>query len=382
MYLKRKLDLANLLKKKSFFLFGPRSTGKSSLINHQLLANSLVIDLLKGDLFLQLSARPWELSSIIDGETRQFNYVVIDEIQKIPALLDEIHRLIEERKITFLLTGSSARKLRAKGVNLLAGRAWSASLFPLVMDEIPDFDLNRYLRYGGLPQVYLSQYPEEELKAYVQTYLSEEIQAEALTRKLQSFARFIQTAAVTSGTMLNFASLSNDVAIPASTIRSYYQILEDTLVGFMLPAWTGSIKRKAISTSKFYFFDVGVRNCLAGIKHIDKPSDQYGKAFEHFIATELKAFLAYQRKDDLFSYWQAHHGQEVDFLIGDHTAIEVKSTESPSAKHLKGLKALKEENVFKRYYLVCHCRQNQVIDHIHVIHWRDFLLALWHQQII
>ncbi|MDB2592194.1 AAA family ATPase [Gammaproteobacteria bacterium] len=205
MYLKRKLDLANLLKKKSFFLFGPRSTGKSSLINHQLLANSLVIDLLKGDLFLQLSARPWELSSIIDGETRQFNYVVVDEIQKIPALLDEIHRLIEERKITFLLTGSSARKLRAKGVNLLAGRAWSASLFPLVMDEIPDFDLNHYLRYGGLPQVYLSQYPEEELKAYVQTYLNEEIQAEALTRKLQSFARFIQTAAITSGTMLNFA---------------------------------------------------------------------------------------------------------------------------------------------------------------------------------
>ena len=317
MYLQRKLNLASLLAKKSFFLLGPRSTGKSSLIEDQLASDSIVIDFLKGDLFLQLSSKPWELAAIIKAADQDFKYVVIDEIQKIPALLDEIHHLIEKQGLRFLLTGSSARKLKKGGVNLLAGRAWSAELFPLLKQEIPDFDLNRYLLYGGLPQVYLSEEPHEELNAYINTYLKEEIQEEALVRKLQSFARFLELSALTSGDMINFASLSNDVAIPASTIRGYYTILEDTLIGFILPAWTKSIKRKAISTAKFYYFDVGVRNKIAGIKSIEPHSDQYGQAFEHFIAMELRAYLSYLRIDKKLSYWQAHNGQEVDFMIGD-----------------------------------------------------------------
>ncbi len=362
---------------KSFFLLGPRSTGKSSLIEHQLAAQSVIIDLLQGELFLQLSSKPWELEAIIKAADRDFKYVIIDEIQKIPQLLDEVHRLIEKQGLRFLLTGSSSRKLKKEGVNLLAGRAWSAELFPLLRQEIPNFDLNRYLLYGGLPQVYLSKFPQEELNAYINTYLKEEIQEEALVRKLQSFARFLEVSALTSGNMINFASLSNDVSIPASTIREYYAILQDTLIGFILPAWTKSIKRKAISTAKFYYFDVGVRNKVAGIKNIDPHSDQYGQAFEHFIAMELRAYLSYLRIDEKLSYWQAQNGQEVDFIIGDDIAIEVKATTNPNSKHMKGLRALAEENICKKYYLVCKCSNNKIIDNIHIINWNDFLEKMW-----
>lgn len=375
-YLQRLLNLDLLLKKKSFFLLGPRSTGKSSLIDNQLKDKSLIIDLLDGELYLQLSGKPWELGAIIKSQMDKFNYVIIDEIQKVPKLLDEVHRLIEKEKITFLLTGSSSRKLKNSGVNLLAGRAWTAELFPLVMQEIPNFELDKYLLYGGLPQVYLSDEPEEELKAYVNTYLKEEIQEEAAVRKLQSFSRFLQVSALTSGTMINFASLSNDTAIPASTIREYYHILEDTLIGFMLPAWTKSVKRKAISTAKFYFFDIGVRNKVSGIKNIEPNSDQYGKAFEHFIATELRAFLSYNRLDETLSYWQAHNGQEVDFILGDDIAIEVKTTLNPTDKHLKGLRALKEEKIVKKYFLVCFCKHEKIVDDIHIINWKNFLKNL------
>ncbi len=382
MYLQRTLQLKELLAKKSFFLFGPRSTGKSSLIEHQLGNESLIIDLLQGNIYLQLSSKPWELEELICAGSNHFKYVIIDEIQKVPQLLDEVHRLIEKKKITFLLTGSSARKLRKSGVNLLAGRAWQAEMFPLTYSEIPKFDLNRYLQYGGLPQVYLSNEPAEELKAYISMYLKEEILEEALVRKLQSFSRFLQISSVTSGTMINFASLSNDIAVPASTIREYYGILEDTLVGFILPSWTKSIKRKAISTAKFYYFDIGVRNKVAEIKKLEKNTDQYGQAFEHFIAMEIRAYLSYKRIDEPLSYWQAYNGYEVDFIIGDDIAIEVKATDNPSAKHLKGLKYLGEENICKTYYLVCMSKMNKVTNNIHIIFWEDFLKKLWSGEII
>lgn len=381
MYLQRILQLKDLLEKKSFFLFGPRSTGKSSLIQHQIRKESLIIDLLQGDIYLQLNSRPWILEELIHANNT-FDYVIIDEIQKIPQLLDEVHRLIEKEKITFLLTGSSARKLRKSGVNLLAGRAWQAELFPLTYSEIPEFDLDKYLKYGGLPQVYLSNDPPEELKAYINMYLKEEILEEALVRKLQSFARFLQTSAITSGTMINFSSLSNDIAVPASTIREYYGILEDTLVGFILPAWTKSTKRKAMSTAKFYYFDVGVRNKVAEIRNLDKNTDQYGQAFEHFIAMEIRAFLSYNRIDLSLSYWQAYNGYEVDFIIGDDIAIEVKATDNPSSKHLKGLQLLAQENICQKFYLVCMSKTNRITNNIHVIYWKDFLEELWNRNIV
>lgn len=379
MYLHRYLDLNHLLSMKSFFLLGPRATGKTSLIKHQLSEPLLRIDLLRSDMFLRLSNNPWELEDIINSKKPAHELVVIDEVQKIPILLNEVHRLIEEKNIKFLLTGSSARKLKKENINLLGGRAWEADLFPLTMNEIPDFSLNRYLQYGGLPTVYLSNYPYEELVAYVDTYLKEEIQAEALVRKIQSFSKFLQISALTNGKVLNFNSLSSDSGIPASTIREYYQILQDTLIGFIVPSWTKTLKRKAMSTAKFYFFDIGVTHLLAGIKNIEPQSDLYGQAFEHFIAMELRAYISYKRKHLPLSYWCSTQGHEVDFVIGDDIAIEVKTTQTIGSKHLKGLAVLKEEKICKRYFLVSMDKINKTTDDIEMVYWEDFLNNLWQE---
>lgn len=376
----RILNLPALLKRKSFFLLGPRATGKTFLIRNQLLDAALVINLLRSDVFLRLTSHPEELEDIISGAKK--NLIVIDEIQLIPALLNEVHRLIEEKKYIFLLTGSSARKLKQKNVNLLAGRAWQASLFVLSSVEIPDFNLDRYTHFGGLPAVYSSKYPAEELDAYVNTYLKEEIQAEALIRKIPAFSRFLTVSAVTSGQMLNFTNISSDTEIPVSTVREYYQILEDTLMGFILPAWTKSIKRKAIVTAKFYYFDIGVRNTLANITKIEKNTELYGQTFEHFIALELRSYLSYRRIKHNFTYWRSKNGHEVDFLIGDEIAIEVKSSSNISRKHLKGLEYLQEENILKRYILVSQDRISKKTNGIEVMHWKSFLELLWGDKLV
>lgn len=378
MYIQRNLDLKPLIEKKSFFLFGPRGTGKTSLIKNYLQSDWLRIDLLRSEYFLRLNNKPWELEDIIDAAG--VNIAVIDEIQKIPILLNEVHRLIEEKKIKFILTGSSARKLKKEGVNLLGGRAWEADLFPFTMLEVPNFSLERYLLYGGLPSVYLSEDPKEELVAYVDIYLKEEIQAEAVVRKIQAFSRFLITSALTSGNMLNFSALSNDVGIPVSTVREYYQILQDTLVGFLLPAWTKTVKRKAVSTAKFYYFDVGVTHQLAGIKSLEPHSNLYGRAFEHFIAMELRAYISYNRRHLPLCYWASKNGQEVDFIIGDNIAIEVKTTQNVVEKHLIGLRALKQENICQQFYLISFDKITRVTEGIIIIHWEEFLKSLWAQK--
>ena len=354
-------------------MFGLRASGKSSLIAAQFPKTVPVINLLRSEIYLQRSAQPHKLESLI-APYENTDIVVIDEIQKVPLLLDEVHRLIEERKLRFLLTGSSARKLKQKGVNLLAGRAWEANLFPLTSAEIPDFNLNRYLRYGGLPPVYLSKEPEEELLAYTNTYLREEIQAESLVRKIPAFSRFLQVSAFTSGNSINFTSVSNDTGIPVSTIRA------DTFVGFMVPAWTKSVKRKPVSTAKFYFSDIGLKNTLADIKNLEPASDLYGQAFEHFIALELRAYLSYHRIHVPLSYWRSKHGHEVDFIIDDDIAIEVKATDKVGDKHLKGLKFLAEENICKRYLLISHDPLHRKENNIDIIHWKNFLNKLWGNQ--
>lgn len=381
MYLQRLLQLPTLLKKKSLFLFGARATGKSSLIKQQLAETSLVIDLLRSDVFLRLNNAPWELVQLIEAHP-QAQYIVIDEIQKIPILLNEIHRLIEERQLHFLLTGSSARKLKKENVNLLAGRAWEAHLRPLVMHEIPDFSLDKYLTVGGLPAVYLSDTPQEELKAYVSTYLQQEIQLEAAVRKIQAFTKFLNFAALTSGKILNFSAIANDAGVSATTIREYYQILEDTLIGYIVPAWTKTRKRKALSSAKFYFFDVGVMQRIAGIRQVNQQSSLHGFAFEHFIAMELKAYIDYQRLDLGLSYWCTKHGQEVDFILGDDIAIEIKTCNKVSYKHLKGLKTLQEERICKHYILVSFDPVIRVVDGIELYDWKTFLNKLWHSEIV
>ncbi|MEW6297032.1 MAG: ATP-binding protein [Thermodesulfobacteriota bacterium] len=359
-------------------MFGPRATGKTFLIHEQLADRALIIDLLRSDLFLRLSASLSDLEALIAAHGPSF-VVVIDEVQKVPPLLDEVHRLMERKGLKFLLTGSSARKLRRGQANLLAGRAWQANLFPLTWIELKEqqFVLDRYLRYGGLPTVYLSQDPQEELHAYVNTYLYEEIQAEGLVRRLPQFARFLQVAALSSGQMLNFASIGDDAQVPPSTVREYYYLLEDTLVGFMLPPWTKSRKRKAIATAKFYLFDTGVTHTLAGTESLDRNSDLYGRSFAHWLAMELRAALSYRRLHKQLSYWRSTHQQEVDFLIGDDVAIEVKASRRVSDRDERGLRALREEGVFKRFYLVSQDPVEMVKEGIQRVHWQTFLARLW-----
>ena len=349
------------------------------MIRKQLSENAHVLNLLQGQLYLKLSANPSEIEGIIDAEQTKNSrkIIVIDEVQKIPALLDEVHRLIEERGFRFLLTGSSARKLKSGNANLLAGRAWTAHLFPLTSSEIPDFDLERFLRYGGLPPVYASENPEEELNAYVQTYLYEEIRAEGLIRNLPQFSRFLSTAALSNGELINFAQISSDAGVPASTIREHYSISEDTLLGFQLAPWTKSKKRKAISTAKFYFFDTGVVHTLAQTKVLDRNSDLYGRSFEHWVGMELRAYLSYRRRNDDLNFWRSTGKQEVDFIVGDHTAIKVKATKRITPQNLKGLIALKEEGRFKTLILLSQDPIDIVQSSVQCMYWKSFIDALW-----
>lgn len=372
----RKLDLLKLLPRKSFFLFGPRSIGKSHLIRQQLKDQALVIDLLRSDLLLRLSSRPEELQGIVEAAPGK-RWVVIDEIQRVPTLLPEVHRLIETKGRRFLLTGSSARKLRRGSTDLLAGRAWVANLFPLSWSELEAFDLSRYLRFGGLPPVYLSASPEEELRAYVSVYLQEEIRAEGLIRRLPPFTRFLRVAALSSGQLLNYSQVASDAEVAPSTVREYFSLLEDTLVGWTLEPWTASRKRKAIQTAKFYLFDPGVMHALAGTTELDRNSDLYGRSFEHFIGMELRAYTSYARTGDSLHFWRSKHGYEVDYLVGGRVAIEVKATRKASLRDARGLLALREEQAAKRFFLVSEDTVAAQREGIEFLPWAAFLARLW-----
>jgi predicted AAA+ superfamily ATPase len=381
MILPRTLNLLELLKKKSFFLFGPRAVGKSFLIHRELEAKAFIIDLLNTDIYLKLSQNPNNLEDFIASQDKML--IVIDEVQKIPDLLNEVHRLIESKHLTFLLTGSSARKLKRGQANMLAGRAREAKLLPLTYKEITGFDLEKYLNIGGLPAVYLSDEPKEDLQAYIHTYLREEIQAEALVRNLPAFSRFLEMSALTSGNIMNFTKISQDTGIPATSIREYYFALEDTFIGFMLQPYTKTQKRKAISTAKFYYFDLGVRNFLARTWSIPKKTSLYGMAFEHFIAMELRAYLSYKRKLEIdLRFWQEKNGKEVDFILGDVVALEVKSTDHIQPRHLTGLKYFMEEKICQRNIIISFDTLPFKKDGIESMHWESFLQKLWNDEII
>jgi predicted AAA+ superfamily ATPase len=374
----RTLNLSELLKKKSFFLFGPRATGKTTLIEQQL-DNARVYDLLDAEIFHKLLQRP----KLIEEECSDAQQlVVIDEVQKFPQLLDEVHRLIHKHDMRFLLTGSSARKLKHGGANLLAGRAWEANLFPLTYREIPDFNLLRYLNDGGLPHVYPSSDSIEELESYVSTYLREEIQAEALTRNIAAFARFLDVIALANGQEINYENLASDCAVSTSTLKNYVQILEDTLLGMKLPGYTKTKKRKAISRAKHYLFDLGVTNILCKRPEIKLGSELFGNAFEHFIILEVRAFNKYFRRRQTLSYWRSTSKQEVDLIVGDDIAIEIKASTLVQDRHLRGIRCLKEENIFKRYIVVSNdttIRKTQ--DGVEILPWEEFLKDLWNEKI-
>lgn len=374
----RQMNLLNLMKENSFFLFGPRATGKSFWIKHSF-PKTKIFDLLDSDVYDRLLRRPRQLSEEIDEKE---TLVVIDEIQKLPKLLDEVHRLIEERHIRFLLTGSSARKLKRGGANMLAGRAWRAQFFPFVSAEIPDFNLLRFLNFGGLPRVYLSSKPFEELKAYVQLYVREEVKNEALTRKMENFVRFLDVMAASNGQEVNYQSLASDSGVPARTIENYIDILKDTLLGFELLPFTFTSKRKAISRSKFYFFDPGVSNYISKKLPMSEGSSSFGDSFEHWIILELRAYLSLARLDFPLYYWRTTLKDEVDLIVGNEIAIEIKSTEQVHDKHLKGLKKLREEGKLKSYFIISRDPVSRTIDGIKAFNYQDFLALLWSGKII
>lgn len=370
----RLINLRNILDQKSHFLFGPRQVGKSTAIDQQL-PDAYVVDLLDSDQFNTYLRRPKALGEEL--EHSQARIVVIDEIQKLPELLDEVQRLLKSGRWTFLLTGSSARKLKRKGSNLLGGRAWTKHMFPLVYAEISDFNLLQYLRNGGLPSVYLSKFPDQELKAYGQTYLKHEIQDEALVRNLRAFSAFLDFMGKTNGCELNYTSIAQDCGVSDHTIRSYIEILEDTLIGFKLPAFTQSKKRTAQKRAKFYFFDTGVARILARHEDINQDHPAFGTYFEQFIINEVRAYLSYHTKDIMCAYWRSQSGFEVDLVVGTALAIEVKSTDLVNEKHLKGLLALADEQLFERYIIVSQDRQRRSLGAIEVWPWELFLQSLW-----
>ena len=377
--LARELDPVALFGRSSHFLFGPRGTGKSTLIRATCSDVANYIDLLDSRVYLRLKSDPALLHGIVDKP-----WAVIDEIQRIPELLNEVHRLIESDQRRFLLTGSSARALRRQGVNLLAGRAFGAEFFPLTWHEISQaqtFDLNRYLRFGGLPSAYLGAHPEDYLYAYVDTYLKEEIQLEGYARSLPNFTRFLQNAAFNSARLLNYAKVASDAGLPANTVRDYYQILKDTLVGFELAPLRGTSARKPIQSVKFYLFDIGVVHALRQTAALDPSSDVFGISFEHFLACELRAYLSYKRIRSPLRFWRTHAGQEVDLVVGDHLAIAVKSSMRVSRRDEKGLVAIGKEGVWRHRLLVSRDPLDAKYDNgIEHLHWQTFLQRLWQGQ--
>ena len=379
MIYKRTLDLADLLKKKSFFLFGPRSVGKTTLIQNRF-PKCRLYNLLDSRVYRRLIRRP---SLILEENKNNNKLIVIDEIQKLPELLDEVHHLIQSQNKKFLLTGSSSRKLKRSGVNFLGGRAWRASLFPLTYKEIPRFDLIKYLNRGGLPDIYNSRYYEEELENYIALYLKEEIMQEALTRNVQVFSEFLDSVAISNGQEINYEKFSRDLQISPSTLKGYMSILDDTLLGFRLPGFVKSRKRKATARSKYYLFDIGVTNSFCRRGRIKKGGELFGKAFEHFIVLELRAYLSYKRKNLNMFYWRSTSNMEVDLIIGNKLAIEIKSSSLIQSDHLRGLRALKEEGIIKKYFVISLDEARRVTkDNIEIFPWQTFLNELWKDKII
>ena len=368
----RHLNVREILDRRSCFLFGPRQTGKSTLIRQQF-EGCPTYNLLDQALFVRLARNPALIREALTPET---TLVVIDEIQRMPVLLNEVHLMIEEHGVRFLLTGSSARALRRKGVNLLGGRARSRTLHPFVRSELGEhFDLNRALEHGLLPPIFLSDAPAEDLAAYAGDYLKEEIAAEGAVRNIGAFSRFLEVAAFAHGEMINFASMAGDAQVPASTVREYYEILKDTFIAHEVPAFTETRKRKAISTSKYYLIDIGLARHLQGRRGLAPGSAEHGSAFESYIFQEIKAFCDYHRLDTP-AYWRSKSRIEVDFVF-EGLAVEVKAKKNVIGRDLKGLRALREEGLFAHYLLVSMEPMAREMDGIRILPWTDFLDGLW-----
>lgn len=370
---KRILDI-NLPVNRSAFLWGPRKTGKTYWINKHY-KDVIIIDLLKTDVFADYASRPLLLRERYQG---YHGLVVIDEIQMVPDLLNEIHWLIENSGVSFLMTGSSARKLRRGHANLLGGRAWRYTMAPLTYGETKGFDLEQVIISGLLPPHFLSPDPVQDLRSYVADYLKEEIAAEAVVQSMPTFSEFLRVASLTSGELLNYTNVGRETGVSAKVVRNYFQILEDTLLGFRISPWRKAKNRRLIETEKFYLFDIGLTNYLSRrAPRIGTP--EFGKSFEQYILMELKAYQAYRNPELDIRYWRTSSGFEVDFILGDmKLAIEVKASQKIHSGHTRSLKALQEEYSIGRIVIVSLEKHPRRLDFsIEVLPWQTFLEILW-----
>lgn len=365
----------------SVFLWGARQTGKSTLLK-KLYPDALYFDLLSSTEYERFLRNPSILREIIEG-SRISGPVIIDEIQRIPSLLNEVHWLIVNRKIQFILSGSSPRNILRSGGNLLGGRAIRYELYPLVSAEIPDFDLIAALNKGLLPRHYMAAKPEKLLSAYIGSYLRDEIINEARIRNIPSFSRFLEVAAFSDGEMVNYSNIAADCGVSSPTIKEYFQILEDTMTGRFLHSFQKKPKRRVILAPKFYYFDVGIAGFLLKRGRIEAGSEAFGKAFEHFIYQEIYAHSHYSDKNYQISYWRTASQLEVDFILGDHeVALEIKSTNMVNPRHLKGLKSFAEEYRVKKLIVVSTDPLTRKTGDITILPWKVFLTKLWEGDII
>lgn len=377
--------LITLPKNKSFFLFGPRQVGKSTLIKEMYTKNIWEVNLLLNDTFFLYSRNPslFRNEAIEKIKNEKIKIIFIDEVQRLPELLNEVQYLMQNYDCHFILTGSSARKLRRGGANLLGGRAIQRYLFPFTYQEIKHlFKLDDALLFGTLPPIIGKSNKEkiDILNSYVNSYLREEIQSEGIVRNLGGFSRFLDLSANQFGELTSYSAISRECQLPVRTVQSYYEILEDTLIGFRLEPWRKSLRKRLSAHPKFYFFDSGVVNAIN--KRLTAPLDNQlrGKLFEQFIILETYRMIHYMQSESNIFYWRTNHGAEVDLLLEKHgkilAAIEIKSTSNVSGSHLSGLRAFKEENSKVPAYIVCLAKNKHELSKVKILPWENYLRLL------
>lgn len=377
---RRIFDIENRLDE-AMFLFGGRQTGKSTLLKERF-PKAFYIDLLKSDVRNRFKQHPEEFRESLLRYPPE-TLVIVDEIQKVPELLDEVHWLMVEKGLWFILSGSSARKIKKSGANNLGGRAIPETLFPLVSAEIPDFDLERAVQNGMIPRHYAVANARNRMRAYIDLYLKEEIIEEALVQNADEFVRFMEVAAIMDGEILNYENVASDCEVSANTVKAYYKILVDTLLGFEVPAYRKVIKRKLYKAPRFYYFDVGIANHLTKRYHLAPRTPEYGHAFEHLIMQEIAAYLGYTNSDEELTYWHTYENLEVDAVIGDaRVAIEIKSKEHIDHDDKKGVTEFAKEHPDTRQIIVSRDRISRRSGDVDLYYVTDFFKALWAGEII
>ncbi|MCK4608755.1 MAG: ATP-binding protein [Gammaproteobacteria bacterium] len=386
----KRLLVLDLPEKQSAFLWGARKTGKSTYLK-KCFPNSIYYDLLKSELLLRYLKQPNLFrEEILALSEQELQYpIIVDEVQKVPLLLNEIHWLIENTEAYFILCGSSARKLKKGAANLLGGRAWKYNFYPLVYPEITDFDLLKTFNVGLIPSHYLTSNPRKAIKAYIEDYLTEEIKAEGLTRNLPSFARFLDIMVFSNGELVNYNNIARDCGVDAKTVKSYYEILVDTLIGYFVPPFSKKNKRDAIAAiPKFYLFDVGIANHLAHRQINVLKGPEAGHSLEHYILMELTGYRGINDLDFPINFWRTKQGLEVDFILGDaEIAIEVKINDNVNKEDLKGLCRFTDEYKPQQSLVVSLDTRKRKIqtpagNFITIMPYLEFLQALWDKKII